>query len=267
MQHLRASRHFADIVLDNAKRYGAKCILAGLVIEQYAYFELCSILQLPPNEEHFDIFRDSPVLQLDNLRSFEAFGALFGCGSSLYQLIPSISQLAIARRAEVLEDVNLKCEDEYNRLTDRLNGWSPTSDKAKSVEATEECILAGRVTQIAVQLFLYSAYYLAGKMEQHDLEYVRRMAHPLVEEALEIASKTWRTSWTNTNYWFIIIIASYAIGDEQQQSCLVAVSSDWPLTRAMRRCLEWMWQRPEELYGLEGLTKAQQELRIRVLVG
>lgn len=235
------------------------------MIEQYAYFEFCSNFCLPPNEEHFDIHWHSPVLQLDNLREFQTFGALLGCASSLYQLIPMICQLAVARQAEIEEHVSLDCSHEFDRLYGLIWGWHPEEDPAQSSRLSEECKQAGRIMQITLQLFLFSAYY---GTEYDGVNYcrVREVARTLVSEATDIAKRTWFSSWSNANYWFIIIIASYAVDDDQQRECLKYIAEDWPLARAMRKCLTWLWARPEEAYGLEGLTRAQKVLQINVLL-
>jgi hypothetical protein len=184
---------------------------------------------------------------------------------SLYQLIPSVCQLAIARQAEIAEEIDLKCCDEFERLNSLLLGWHPEEDKPAGMMLTQDSLKAGRMTQIGIHLFLYSAFYPTRDINKQD--FLRKFASPLVDEMTDIATRTWCSAWSNTNYWFVITIASYATTPEQQSQCLEVIPSDWPLARTMRRCLRWMWERPDELYGLEGLTRAQEALGINVLFG
>lgn len=71
LQHLRASRHLAQIVYkhDNMGRQA----LARVLLEFYAFCELSSSPSLPSDSADIETIRRSPVL-----RRYETFGCLFG---------------------------------------------------------------------------------------------------------------------------------------------------------------------------------------------
>uniref|UniRef100_A0A8H7N6F7 Uncharacterized protein n=1 Tax=Bionectria ochroleuca TaxID=29856 RepID=A0A8H7N6F7_BIOOC len=196
---------------------------------------------------------ESALESLFGLRLIPHFGTLLGSSAQLYEMIPNIRRLASDRAKELSLGIDCGCAATFNVLHEQLVAFDWGTALETGPASQMEAYLcgkaaAGKLVQNALVLFLLSAY------SPNDPAPVRVMASPLVDSTLEAASIISTSPWRNPVFWPIVVIASYACTDQQREKVLELM---WPriaLISRAREALQWLWESPDNLYGLDGLA-------------
>lgn len=250
--HLAACRHFAQAVYISNTTVTTQS-LAHVLLEMYVYMELSSSLHLSPNSDSMQEASESALESLFGLRLFPHFGTLLGSSAQLYEMIPKIRRLASDRAKELSLGIDCGCATIFNVLHEQLVAFDWGTALETGPASQMEAYLcgkaaAGKLVQKALVLFLLSAY------SPNDPAPVRVMASPLVDSALEAARIISTSPWRNPVFWPTVVIASYACTDQQREKVLELM---WPriaLISRAREALQWLWESPDNLYGLDGLA-------------
>jgi len=258
--HLRASRYFAQVVQEALKQQNEAIEhedrqLGQLLLEIYAYCDLSSGIRLLPDFEDMKAVYQSQVLQLETLKEFETAGANFGCTWELYKLVPRICWLVRQRKEELAQGEDLGCSATHSNLKCTIDLWRSTI-KAPTIAINhyqDGCLAAGLLSCSAITLFLHTAYYC------DDQSYLRAVAQPLVDEAIELVSICSSTPWSPFAYWPTVVIASFATTAAQQISLQNMLSYDMHIVRRAKELLSWVWDVSDEVYGLNGLAQVIKE--------
>ncbi|KFZ14407.1 hypothetical protein V502_06092 [Pseudogymnoascus sp. VKM F-4520 (FW-2644)] len=252
--HNRAVRHFAQAVHSRSDEQDYNP-LAGALLELYAYHELGSSLRLPLDLNDVKAISTSSVLQSKHLRRFATFGCIIGCAAELYGMVPQICQLATRPRDETGEVDKGYYDTLFQHLERSIKSWSVkvACDSAYSDEQSHQRspdaveIAAGMLVRNAVLIFLYSAYYLDEKC-------VLQISQPLVDESIELRGAIDNTPWITSTFWPLMVVGSYAHTPRQREQLLQFLPPRMPLLRRAVEILQWLWNEPEHIFGLQGLA-------------
>lgn len=256
--HLQAARHFARTVFATSTTPQNED-LARVLVEMYAHLELISSLHLSSSSEDAQSVLQCAISILESVRHHATFGTMFGSAVSLYEMIPHIRGLAVARKRELLFDLDLKCKSEYNTLRERLLNFDWNAALATGPSSSQADFLlgkaaAGRLVQYALLMFLDSAYH-------KDNALLRQMARPIVDSAFEALDTIDGTLWKNAIYWPTVVIGSYACTDEQKERIMRQLTTRLQLTARAQEVLQWLWHGPDDLFGLDGVAQVIDEHR------
>lgn len=243
--------------------------LVGVVLESYAYCELCASLRMLPGQDDIAAACRVSEEHLATLQRYRTFGVVFTGCSSLFRLVPFICQLATDRRIELLEDQDLGCRPRFDDLRRIIEGWSPLTDGdstscrigVSSAADVRDLTMAGNVVRNALVMFLTSSYH-------NDVEYLRKSLHSLVEETIEymtVASVTEddglderhpvaKPSWINVLFWPMVAVATYTTTATQRERMLSFLGKDMPVYKRVKQTLRWVWEADDSVYGLQGLS-------------
>ncbi|KAL2071014.1 hypothetical protein VTL71DRAFT_14040 [Oculimacula yallundae] len=262
--HLRACRFFAQEVL-TAQREGYSSDLTGTLLENYAYWEMCTNFSLLIGPDDLGAACYFSAVHFNDLRHYRTFGSYFGESSALYQSIPFISQLAVDRRAELTLRCDRGCEESFLAFKRKLEHWRDDvavtiSPPGKGESAHRYSIIAGDIVRNAALIFLYSSYY-------QDPTYVQTLAHPIVDEAIDMLRTVIHTPWMNTLFWPMVVLGTYAVTPLQQQRILAFWPEGIPLVVRAVKMLQWVWNRDSDAYGLEGLAKVIKDHDAHIVFG
>ncbi|KAL5321338.1 hypothetical protein ACEPPN_012153 [Leptodophora sp. 'Broadleaf-Isolate-01'] len=258
-QHLQANHYFASIVFESRWDPDDSTFI-GILLEQHAYWQLASCLRLVPSQTQIDTLRQSPLLQLDGLRQTKTFGVLFGSASSLYQLAPSICQLAINRELELTTGDDLGCFETMESLSEAVREWELEDTRINECVDGTESMVAGKVVQLTMLLFLYSAYH-------KDPVYLRSISTPLVDEGLAQITILKHTPWMNSLFWPLIVISTHASTVEHQATCMDVIPQGLILCDRVRECLRWLWDEPGTTFGLTGFETVLKTHKVDFVFG
>ncbi|OJD19125.1 hypothetical protein AJ78_00911 [Emergomyces pasteurianus Ep9510] len=259
--HLRACRQFA-FHLTASNELPLKGEVVGLLLETYAYLELCSCLRFSPLEEDIRTNLNSFVSQLDYLRQFKTFGVLFGSASALYETIPSISFLSLLRQKELREHQDLGSAALYRDLDKLITSWSNHAISCVNLEFGPEGgfeIPAIMAVSYALQIFLETSFYY-GSVSIVDFS---KKVEPLVEATLPLLQLLKETPLFYTAYWPTVVLGANA-RTAAQRNIISSLLQDhtMPMTSRMKEILSWIWDHPDEtVFGLPGLELVVKEQR------
>lgn len=236
--------------------------LVGVLLEFYAYYELCSSLRILPEYDDIEAACQFSSLHLDKICDYKTFGAFFGSSLALYRTIPFICQLAMDRKCEMAEDIGMGCHSTFERLKDIIQGWKCSGGIYNKNYNNQQDgdVAAGKIVRNALLLFLYSSYY-------HDTIYLRKISEPLVDETVELLSVAAKLPWLNSIYWPMVVVATYATKADQQRKLLAALPLGILLVSRTITTLKWLWDEPDDIFGLDGLAKVTKAHGTNVLFG
>jgi hypothetical protein len=252
-QHLRAARHFARIVVkdSDAKRQH----LSTTLLELYAYLESSASLQFLPYGDDSGGAYQSLLLEQGTIEAYKGFGAVVNY-PTIYETIPYISQLAVNRKIELSQDLELGCLLRYQDLVERLGSW-PCETVGGTVARAKWA--ADMLLRIAMLLYLHSSFH-------QDASHLREMSSPLVDRAIGVMGDVAGTPWRNTTYWLRLIIGSYATTTDQQfiisQSLDHACGPFQPV-----EILRLIWHGPGGNFGVDGIARLIRANRTGFLIG
>lgn len=233
--------------------------LIGILLELYAFWELCFSLRVTPSQADVDALLHSPALSLERLREYDTFGVVFAGSSALLRLIPQICQLALDRDRELVEGVqDQSCEETFQSLTRAITECDGMSDPAsvhyETILDEREQFTRGKraasiVTKNALMLFLWSAYYKEDTV-------TCELSQPLVDILIEVLPDIQSTCFSSYCFWPIFVTASYAITEEQQTIIRGYFTPILPLLVRAVEILGWVWDSSVRVPGLQGLARA-----------
>jgi hypothetical protein len=238
--------------MDHYSELQEQSTLVGVLLEQHAYWDLFSCVRFLPTQAHILDTSRAAVLKVDNLRRYSTFGVLFGCAADLYQLIPSICQLAMDRRKVSSDPVirDLQCSDEYNRLHGKVIEWQHVSGftSGSPSTTTTASIAAGEFLRVTLLLFLQSAY-------RTNLKELKQLAKSLVDRALRLIDLIVTTPWFNSIFAPLIVVATFMEKAEDQRKVMMILRSETGLCKLSRKYLQQLWEAPDDVYGLDGWSR------------
>ncbi|KAH7115461.1 fungal-specific transcription factor domain-containing protein [Dactylonectria estremocensis] len=287
--HLRAIYPVARAL--ESKHTNSRMELVAHLLEHTAYLQFLSVLRFPrpgdkSGNDSIDLVRLIHEGRFTLLKSYETFGAYFGCAAELYEMIPTLHKFYSTRDLEISTGRDLGCAVEFKRLLYDISSWQPPQDPYETQykytdtwlnglggyegpeeravrEETERArksdespmVASAFAIQNSLLLFLYSAY-LRHREDQSRLVVATQ---PIVDETLDIIDRIKRTTWENTTWWPTIVVGSYARSPEQQKRLLASLEEFSPpmgiVTRGME-LLKEVWNSPDDIFGLDGLSKA-----------
>lgn len=235
------------------------------MLESYAFFELSSSIRLLPDEADINATSKSSILQLQNLSQINGLGVLFGGATELFAMIPEICVLAANRKIELEQGVDLRCDEDFERLKYTITHWTdlalpqPQPQRPEEDEIDGDNARFGRgklahqiIAQNAVFLFLLSSY-------SQDNTYLRDMSQPIVQRMVEVLPDLRSSPFSTSTAWPIIAIASFATQECHRTEIvryLNGILAAFPVQEPAIESLKWVWEGPESWFGLQGLNKA-----------
>ncbi|KAH7141738.1 fungal-specific transcription factor domain-containing protein [Dactylonectria macrodidyma] len=285
--HLRAIYPVARAL--ESKHANSRMELVAYLLENMAHLQFLSVLRFPRSgdksgNDSIDLVRLIHEGRFTFLKSYETFGAYFGCAADLYEMIPTLHKFYSTRDLEISTGRDLGCAVEFNRLLHDISSWQPPQDPCETqykytdtwlnalggCEGPEEraareemerarrsdespMVASAFAIQNSLLLFLYSAYLRHGE-EQSRLVVATQ---PIVDETLDILDRIKRTTWENTTWWPAIVVGSYARSSEQQQLPLANLRVFSPPMGIVTREIELLkelWNSPDDIFGLDAAS-------------
>ncbi|KAK2743504.1 hypothetical protein FQN57_004801 [Myotisia sp. PD_48] len=265
--HLRACRQFVFHITANNELLPLEGGVIGLLLETYAYLELCSCLRFSPLEEDIRTNLNSFVSQLDYLRQFKTFGVLFGSTSALYETIPSISFLSLLRQQELREHQDLGSAALYCDLDKLITSWSNHAISCVNLESGLGGVFevpAIMAVRNALLIFLETSFYY-GSVSVVDFS---KKVEPLVEATLPLLQLLKGSPLFYTAYWPMVVLGANA-RTVAQQTIISSLLQDhtMPMTSRMKETLSWIWDHPDKnVFGLPGLEFVVKEQRTALCI-
>ncbi|KAM6529418.1 hypothetical protein FALCPG4_007553 [Fusarium falciforme] len=286
--HLRGCYPAARVL--ESRKTSSQMELVAHLLEHTALLQFSSALRFPrPGDKSGNVWVDISRMVQDGrftlLKSFESFGAYFGCSADLYEKVPRLHKFYATRQLEITTGRDLGCSLDFKRLLFELSSWRPIQDRsqdhynhtemwlndiggyqrsehrAAQDEANKRrefeqspMIAAAYAVQNMLILFLYSAYL----RHREDLDRLAVATRPIVDESLDIIDRIKGSSWENTTWWPMVIIGSYATTPEHRGrllSTLCALSPPMGIVSRGIELLKEIWNSPDDVFGLEGLAK------------
>ncbi|OQU96358.1 Fungal specific transcription factor domain-containing protein [Cladophialophora immunda] len=254
IHHVRGSRHFAQAVLAAPSEHSYPPDLVGVVLEYYAYYEFCTSLRMLPGQDDIEAACQLSSQHLTMLHGFRTYGSVFAGFASLYQMVPFICHLASLRKLEWSQACDMGCWVTFEQLRYTIQTWSLLTDQdgtglenGMRSENIGDFIAAGNVVRNTLLMFLHSSYY-------DDVDFLRDSLGPLIEETIELMTVVLGTSWINVLFWPMSVVATYTTTRSQQERILSFMTEGIPLTRRIKQTLQWVWDAPDSVYGLQGLA-------------
>lgn len=179
---------------------------------------------------------------------------VFGGASEIYTYVPDICELALRRKIELHSGEDLECEESFNSLKAAITQWEGGGfdDSHQDPNFIRGRLAAEIVSQNALFLFLMSSY-LQDRAE--DQAYLREISQPLVDRMIEMLPILRETSFASLCFWPIIVTASYALTETQRKAIVSYLPPFMPIIVRATELLRWIWENPEEMFGLSGMAK------------
>ncbi|KAH7230374.1 fungal-specific transcription factor domain-containing protein [Fusarium solani] len=286
--HLRASYPVARVL--KSKHTDSQMELVAHLLEHTAYLQFLSGLHFPrpgdrSGNDSIELVKLIHEGRFTLLKSYETFGAYFGCAADLYEMIPALHKFYSTRELEISTGRDLGCAAEFTRLLRSISSWEPPQEpcemhykhtetwfnalggfegpeeraareEVETARKTDESpmVASAYAIQNSLLLFLYSAY-LRHK-EDHDRLVVA--TQPIVDESLDMIDRVTGTTWENTTWWPTVIIGSYAQSPKQKQRLLANLGKFSPPMGIVSRGIELLkgiWDAPDDVFGLDGISK------------
>ncbi|KAH7034673.1 fungal-specific transcription factor domain-containing protein [Microdochium trichocladiopsis] len=249
--HLSASRVFAH-ALDSPEQELRDDQLTRILVEYYAFYELCSKVRLDVDHQEPGLCGQSMLLQVEHLRSLSGFGVFFGSSWSLYRVVPRICELAAKRRCELAKDIDLGCLETFRELQDVLSEWRCEEGPQPVAcdpdhQFSDARAAAGELVRNSLLLFLYSSMF-------SDREFILGVSQPIVNASIKLLPIVHPSSFANTSFWPFLVIATYATTPEQQTRILGFLPPIMPLVVRATQILRWVWNSSQNSIGLQALA-------------
>ncbi|KAJ3456026.1 hypothetical protein MRS44_016049 [Fusarium solani] len=217
--HLRASYPVARVL--KSKHTDSQMELVAHLLEHTAYLQFLSGLRFPrpgdrSGNDSIELVKLIHEGRFTLLKSYETFGAYFGCAADLYEMIPALHKFYSTRELEISTGRDLGCAAEFTRLLRSISSWEPPQEpcemhykhtetwfnalggfegpeeraareEVETARKTDESpmVASAYAIQNSLLLFLYSAY-LQHK-EDHDRLVVA--TQPIVDESLDMIDR------------------------------------------------------------------------------
>lgn len=261
--HLRAIR---QLILDLQKRLANGGLiedkkLQGFVLEVYAYLALVSNIIPYGIVQDRTLPLDPFITSLGGLREYETFGTFFGCCHSLFELIPSISVLAMRRLRE--EELSMRSEETvsiYDGLLSRLGEWqSPPLDRDMA-EWKSANLAIGNLYRHA--LFAYLKAAMCGSVVDNPKVIYQIQQH--IDEVWPILDEVRDSPYGTTMLWPLLIIGSCVVREDQRHSLRNSFESpgQWRMSQVIQalRLLNLLWDSDDRhAFGPYGLYFTMKE--------
>ncbi|KAF2176151.1 hypothetical protein K469DRAFT_608208 [Zopfia rhizophila CBS 207.26] len=260
LYHVRASRHFARILMDQPLAIGEQ-ELAEFLFESCFWFALLSNLRYSPPRN--DVSQNTNLLTLSSAKmaKYKGFGPMFGNTYELFAMIPSVSHIALARQRMLSQEVAERDEeaakevfDMYTSLLSELTNWRPIVAEAHATKNTEASIQAA-ICRNTLVVFLHAAFWYGFQSQAELLQKV----DPFVNETFELVEHL-RKKGASTGagvFWLFIVTSTY-IRDKPRQNAVLRqvkeVPVRLPLLDRAEDTLNWVWcNGNDDSYGLPAL--------------
>jgi hypothetical protein len=107
------------------------------LLEHTAYLRFLSVLCSPrpgdkSDNDSIDLVRLIHEGRFTLLKSYETFGAYFGCAAELYEVNPALHKFYTTRDLDISTGRDLGCAAEFNRLLYNISSWQHSQDTCET---------------------------------------------------------------------------------------------------------------------------------------
>ncbi|KAI9149028.1 hypothetical protein HJFPF1_11073 [Paramyrothecium foliicola] len=245
-QHFCASRYFARTLTAQGKTHSPPLI--GVLVELLANFEMLWSIRSVRSCVGIELVDQNHSTLLNILRSQDKFYILLDSAMELYETIPQICKLGVDRQKEVREGLDLGCKLDFQRIARTILEWRhiPSPTDLTDPQRANGRRAAGKILQNCFQTFLFSSYFT-------EPAYLRTITQPLVNSTIELIPTIWKTNWLNSTFWPIFVMCTYAESETQRARIRLLLKPVTPLMIRVAEVLQWIWDSPDDVFGLDGL--------------
>jgi hypothetical protein len=215
-----------------------------------------------------DITRTDPfdpfLTSLEFLRDYDTFGAFFGCGQGLFEMIPKISMLASTR---LVEEEHGECSPEswstYALLDDTLKNWQSPPVSSEMAEWETEHVMVGEIYRHALLAFLKAS--MCGSVVDNPKTLIAVQRH--IDIAFPLIQKVAETPFLTILLWPTMILGSCLICEDQRKmiSRRLQFQSRIDISQVVeaRKLLEILWNEDDKrAYGPYGLSLVMRKYHV-----
>jgi hypothetical protein len=172
---------------------------------------------------------------------------MLGCAQNLFEMIPSICKLGYRRIQEQNNDTYsgehfAETITIYKLLEARILGWQPPENTAERDELTHDRVIAAKIYQQSLLLFLHSNYYGCQVSDPTFL----RLIDKSVETIVPLVGILPVDSPVLATFMWPIMITGSCIREPLLRGLMLGRIRDSPFNMTMIRkgiqLLEWLWE-------------------------
>jgi hypothetical protein len=138
--------------------------LSSFLLELYTYLVAVVNITANTNSDYHSVIFDPYVETLESFRDSKMYGSMLGCAQTLFEMIPAICKLGYRVIQDQRNDTysgehfaeNITA---YKLLEARILGWQPRENNPEKDEFTSDRVIAAKIYQQSLLIFLHSNYY------------------------------------------------------------------------------------------------------------
>jgi hypothetical protein len=124
------------------------------LLELYTYLVTVVNITANTNSDYHSVIFDPYAETLGSFRDSKMYGSMLGCAQPLFEMIPSICKLGYRVIQDQKNDMTA-----YKLLEARILGWQPQENTPEKGEFTSDRVIAAKIYQQSLLIFLHSNYY------------------------------------------------------------------------------------------------------------
>ncbi|KIW11212.1 hypothetical protein PV08_10512 [Exophiala spinifera] len=256
--HLHASQPFLPAAF-TAPLKSTQAELVSFLAESHAYMCLVANITFPSDEVAQSLLTDPFLSSLEHLRAEGTYGVMFGCAHGLFQLIPSICNLATTRIQEKQHGVaSSDTLALYYHLEHQIRSWRVPSDLSVQGEWYDQLSAAAEIYRHALLIFTHTAYECSPTATEETMSKLQPEIDAVFPLAQQLFSYGSFPPMATIMLWPAMVLGS-CLRRLEDRRLLREVLLDFPLRMGIVRqaaaLLDLLWDdaADDQLFGPLGL--------------
>ena len=247
--------------------------LSGFLLELYTYLVAVVNITANTNLDYHSVIFDPYAETLEGFRDSNMYGSMLGCAQTLFEMIPSICKLGYRVIQDQRNDTNsgehfAENITAYKLLEARILGWQPQENAPEKDEFTSDRVIAAKIYQQSLLIFLHSNYYGSQVSDPTFLNLIDKSLEAIIPLVMLLPLDS---PILTTFMWPIMIIGS-CIREPLGRGLLLGRIRDSPfnMTSISKgiQLLEWLWEDDDPTaFGPYGLGLVMKKHNVTYCMG
>jgi hypothetical protein len=247
--------------------------LSGFLLELYTYLVAVVNITANTNSDYHSVIFDPYAETLESFRDSKMYGSMLGCAQALFEMIPPICKLGYRRIQEQRNDIDSGEQfaanmTTYKILEARILGWQPQDNTPEKDEFTNDRLIAAKIYQKSLLIFLHSNYYGSQVSDPTFLNLIDKSLEAIIPLVMLLPLDS---PVLTTFMWPVMIIGS-CIHEPLGRGLLLGCIRDSPfnMTSISKgvQLLEWLWEDDDPTaFGPYGLGLVMKKHNVTYCMG